>query len=168
MELLKNFCNGYNEILGNSNDSDDIPCNMTMHKSRKHNFRDIVIFSMMKQGSNSSRFINPSSSEFNSLLNDLYPYDKNKHVDTYVQHAWNKPSNTILAHLQKDGLKFIHPNQPRSFTPYEAALIQSFPKSYGFSGGVNAQHRQVGNAVPPLMAKSLGLVSYDNSSIEIH
>lgn len=126
------------------------------HQSRKHNFRDIIIFMSTKQGSNSSKFMDPDSNDYKKFLSDLYPYARNKHKDTYVKHSWDRPSNTILAHMQKDGLKFIHPDQPRTFTPYEAALLQSFPSRYKFCGGRNAQYRQIGNAVPPLMAKAIG------------
>lgn len=113
---------------------------------------------MMESGSNSSQFMNPNADLYNEILDNLYPYDKTKHKDTYVKHSFDKVSNTILAHMQKDGLKFIHPDQPRTYTPYEAALIQSFPTEYDFSGGKNSQFRQIGNAVPPLLAKRIGEV----------
>lgn len=154
---LKKFVHFYNELIeehqiNKFKDNKDL----TSHQSRIHNFRDVIIFIKTKQGSNSSRFMNPASDDYNQFLDSLYPYCKNKHKDTYVKHCWEKPSNTILAHMEKDGLKFIHPEQPRSFTPYEAQLLQSFPQDYVFYGGRNDQYRQIGNAVPPKLAKAIG------------
>jgi DNA (cytosine-5)-methyltransferase 1 len=148
------FLRGYNQLLKEYNRVHFE--NRESAISRKHNFRDIVIFASMQAGSSSAQFIRKESELYDSFLDKLYPYDRTKHLDTYVKHSWDKPSNTILSHMEKDGLKFIHPDQPRTFTPLEAALIQSFPENYPFYGGRNAQYRQIGNAVPPLMAKCIG------------
>ncbi|GAY78697.1 DNA-cytosine methyltransferase [Sporolactobacillus inulinus] len=155
---LQKFLKFYNDEIERLGLSQNISISNsnTSHSSRIHNFRDIIIFILTKQGSNSSRFMNKESDDYDELLDKLYPYDRTKHKDTYVKYAWDRPSNTILAHMEKDGLKFIHPEQPRTLTPYEAAIIQSFPKDYSFSGGRNAQYRQIGNAVPPRMAKAIG------------
>jgi len=69
---------------------------------------------------------------------------------------WDRPAPTIVAHLSKDGYMFIHPFANRTITVREAARFQSFPDSFEFLGSKSSQFRQVGNAVPPLLAKAIG------------
>ena len=70
--------------------------------------------------------------------------------------SWNYPASTIVAHLSKDGYMFIHPFHDRTITVREAARFQSFPDAFEFKGSMTSQFRQVGNAVPPLLALELG------------
>jgi DNA (cytosine-5)-methyltransferase 1 len=81
---------------------------------------------------------------------------------------WDKPSPTIVAHLAKDGYMFIHPIEDRTITVREAARLQSFPDSFEFLGSMSSQFRQVGNAVPPILAEAIGISIMDsiNSSIQ--
>jgi DNA (cytosine-5)-methyltransferase 1 len=83
---------------------------------------------------------------------------KSKHAK-YRNLEWDKPSPTIVAHLKKDGLMFIHPDkdQARSITVREAALIQSFPIDYEFIGSKGHCYKMVGNAVPPKLAQQIAL-----------
>lgn len=69
----------------------------------------------------------------------------------------DKPSTTILAHLYKDGLRFIHydSKQARSITVREAARLQSFDDDFEFIGSMGDAYKMIGNAVPPLMAEGI-------------
>ena len=75
----------------------------------------------------------------------------------YKNLTWDKPSHTVVAHLSKDGMMFIHPDsdQSRSITIREAATLMSFPLDYDFIGSNPYCFRMIGNAVPVLLAKGI-------------
>lgn len=78
----------------------------------------------------------------------------------YRNLEWDKPSPTVVAHLQKDGFMFIHPDieQARFITIREAALLMSFPKDFEFVGNRAYCYKMIGNAVPVNFAKAIATV----------
>ena len=76
---------------------------------------------------------------------------------------WDEPSNTIPAHLFKDGMRHIHPDpqQARSITVREAARLQTFADDFEFIGPMMAQYKMIGNAVPPEFARIIANTIYE-------
>ena len=85
-----------------------------------------------------------------------FPYDRGNFKDRYTRQHRDQLCSTIVAHLKKDGLMFIHPTQTRSLTPREAARVQSFPDTFEFPAERTNAFAQIGNAVPPLIGKAVG------------
>jgi DNA (cytosine-5)-methyltransferase 1 len=85
------------------------------------------------------------------------PYDASKFPNKWRKMWRDQPARTLMAHLGKDGYSHIHydSSQARTISVREAARLQSFPDGFVFSGTMNPAFRQIGNAVPPLMAKAL-------------
>lgn len=123
------------------------------HTPRFHNQRDIEIFEEL------AKDVYYGYNKYSSIqsLKDLYTQktEKTSSVHKYNVLSWDKPSNTIVAHLYKDGLRHIHPDykQARTITVREAARLQTFDDDFEFLGSQGDQYKMIGNAVPPLFAK---------------
>lgn len=123
---------------------------LTGHTARPHSLRDMRDFSRLREGETSRQAIARS-------VEMEFPYDRENFKDRYTKQHRDQLCSTIVAHLKKDGLMFIHPTQIRSLTPREAARIQSFPDTFVFPAERTNSYAQIGNAVPPLVGKAMGL-----------
>lgn len=126
------------------------------HVARGQQLSDIKLFKNMKQGETAGEFCKRRP----KLAKKLIKYDMNTFKDKYRKQNWEKPCTTVFAHLAKDGNRFIHPSQARTITPKEAARIQSFPDDFIFCGPISGKFRQIGNAVPPLLAYNIAQAVY--------
>jgi len=127
---------------------------VSQHTTRPHNSQDLEIYriaidKLLKYGERIKYTDLPE--RLKSHKNEKSFLDRFKVVDI------NGLSHTMVAHISKDGHHYIYPDlqQVRSISIREAARIQSFPDDYYFEGGQGAAFKQIGNAVPPLMAYSI-------------
>lgn len=94
------------------------------------------------------------------------PYDVGKFPNKWRKMEPDLPARTLMAHLGKDGYSHIHYDsaQARTISVREAARLQSFPDGFTFAGTMNPAFRQIGNAVPPLLAKAVAQVMRETLS----
>lgn len=140
---------------------------LTNHESRSHMPSDVIrylfvaAFGMAKKTSprlqDFPKCLLPEHKNINPEKLDNSPFKDRFRVQIAGQY-----SMTITSHIAKDGHAFIHPSvsQCRSLTVREAARLQTFPDSYVFLGPRTSQYTQVGNAVPPYLARQIaGIVA---------
>ena len=130
---------------------------IAQHETRGHMASDLgrYLFSAVF---GAVRSYSPKAGDFPPSLS---PQHRNWHSGVFndrfrVQLA-NEASTTVTSHISKDGHYFIHPDpmQCRSLTVREAARLQTFPDDYLFLGNRTQQYVQVGNAVPPYLARQI-------------
>lgn len=94
-----------------------------------------------------------------------YKNKLNCHNNIYKRLDPEKPS-VVIAHYRKSMI--IHPFQDRGLSVREAARLQSFPDNFIFKGTIGSQQQQIGNAVPPLLAKAIfqQIMRYSNEPIQ--
>lgn len=136
--------------------------------------RDTIIFEAMQQGDEypaahrvanrlfdeeaRRRRIIRGSAEWNLLHRKMVPpYDPGKFPNRWWKLREKGPARTLMAHIGKDTYSHIHYDsaQGRVITVREAARLQSFPDGFIFAGTMNPAFRQIGNAVPPIMAREM-------------
>ncbi|CDA75053.1 cytosine-specific methyltransferase [Bacteroides sp. CAG:530] len=123
------------------------------HNPRFHSVRDQEVFSLLCKDLETGR------KEYVTIeaLKELYTKVTGKisNIHKYYVLRWDEQSNTIPAHLYKDGMRHIHPDskQARSITVREAARLQTFDDDFEFLGPSMAQYKMIGNAVPSGFAK---------------
>ena len=115
------------------------------HETREVRPDDAEAFSLLREGQ-----------AYRDLPARLQRYRADIFDDKYFRLSWDGLSRTITAHLAKDGYWYIHPEQNRTLSVREAARIQTFPDDFRFVGSMTSRFRQIGNAVPPLLAEAVG------------
>jgi len=129
---------------------------ISLHIARYHNKRDMDVF--YQWITNNMNYIDNNE----KLLFYKSVTGKTSNHNKYRSLEWDKPSPTIVSHLYKDGLMFIHPDveQLRSITIREAAILQTFPMDFEFVGSSAYCFKMIGNAVPVLFAKNIAEAVY--------
>lgn len=136
---------------------------IAQHETRGHMASDLGRYLFAAVFGN-VRGYSPKASDFPLVLS---PDHRNWHSGVFndrfrVQLA-GEAATTVTSHISKDGHYFIHPDplQCRSLTVREAARLQTFPDDYLFLGNRTQQYVQVGNAVPPFLARKIAALIYD-------
>lgn len=146
VNLYENNNNPYLELI---NMGRDIPF-VYNHKARYVSDLNYEIYKRLQPGEDAT----------SDSISDIMPYAHRNHCfkDKYFKLFPDKPCRTITAHLKMDCHSHIHPSQIRALTPREAARVQSFPDDYLFLGAYLKTYMQIGNAVPPMMARGIAKV----------
>lgn len=149
--------------VGKKKYSHTIPQNtIANHLPRWHNKRDQSIFQLLANDISSGKNEYVTTEALKQLYTEMT--GKKSNIHKYHVLRWDEPSNLIPAHLFKDGLRHIHPDeqQARSITVREAARLQGFPDDYVFVGSQADNYKMIGNAVPPIFSRILANAIYNS------
>lgn len=152
LPMMKYTCpvNDYLEQTGTRNGLAFV----TQHVTRPHNERDLEIYSIAIEKWLTSK----KRLKYDELPKRLRTHKNSRDfLDRFKVVDPDGHSHTLVAHIANDGHYYIYPDQKqvRSISVREAARIQSFPDDYFFEGGRTSAFKQIGNAVPPLLAQAL-------------
>lgn len=114
------------------------------HVSRAVRIDDAEAFELLSPGQT-----------YRDLPRRLQRYRSDIFDDKYKRLDGGEVSRTITAHIARDGYWYIHPRQTRTLSIREAARVQTFPDRFRFAGHSSTQYRQIGNAVPPALARAV-------------
>lgn len=125
------------------------------HVPRHQSARDVKVFRLLTEDIESGRMEYVSIPRLKELYTEVT--GKRSNIHKYYVLRRDQQSNTIPAHLYKDGFRHIHPDssQCRTLTVREAARLQTFDDDYVFLGSMGEQYKMIGNAVPPAFAEIL-------------
>jgi len=127
------------------------------HEARAHMDMDLARY-LFAAAYAKVKGVSPSQAHFpRSLAPKHKSWFSGNFADRFRVQLSNEPSTTVTCHIAKDGHYYIHfdPSQCRSLTVREAARLQTFPDNYFFEGTRTEQYTQVGNAVPPMLARQI-------------
>jgi DNA (cytosine-5)-methyltransferase 1 len=134
------------------------------HNARRHMSSDISRYRLLASCVQSEVLTNAELLDAFSLAPEHANWSqKTKFVDRFTVQKRDSVSKTVVSHIAKDGHYYIHydPLQARSLSVREAADLQTFPDDFIFCGNVTQQYTQVGNAVPPKLAATIGALIKD-------
>jgi len=134
------------------------------HYARSHMPADIFRYMYAISFARLNNGASPTSRDYpEEIIPDHKNWKSGHFSDRFKVQARDRTPSTVTSHIAKDGHYFIHydPAQCRSLTVREGARIQTFPDNYYFEGNKTQQYVQVGNAVPPLLARKIAGVVYD-------
>ena len=132
------------------------------HETRGHMESDLLRYSFCALYGEQRGF-SPKAENFPTKLAPQHQnWNSGSYNDRFRVQLAHKEATTITSHISKDGHYFIHydPKQCRSLTVREAARLQTFPDNYIFEGNRTNQYTQVGNAVPPYLARQISEIVF--------